>query len=106
MIGIVALCLLVYELGFKTLMVFGSAALLGMIYSTYYPYVFALPKEYNKTISSQNSSNIMIFYAIGEGILVSVVGYLMSWFPLMLFISCLLMMIVNRIIIAKSINLL
>ena len=106
MIFIVILCLLVYGMGFKTLMVFGSAILLGMIYSTYYPYVFALPKEYNKTISSKNSSNIMIFYAIGEGILVSIVGYLMSWFPLMLFISCLMMMIVNRVIVGKSINLL
>ena len=44
MIGIVIVCLFVYGIGLKTLMVYGSAVLLGIIYSKYYPYLFALPK--------------------------------------------------------------
>lgn len=80
-------------------MLYGSASLLGIIFSVYYPFVFALPKSFNKTVSSKNSATIMIFYAIGEGILVSIVGYLMEWFdPIMLFFSCLVMMIANKIL--------
>ena len=82
-------------------MVLGFAFFSGVIYSIYYPFTFALPQEFGKTFSGKNSSNVLIFYAIGEGMLVSAVGYLMMLTPLMLMVSCLIMAIINRFIIGK-----
>lgn len=98
-IGVVLTALILFSFGHKFAMLFGSAFFLGIIFSAYYPYMFALPKSFNRTISSKNSSTIMIFYAIGEGLLVSVVGILMEKIdPLMLFICCLVMMVFNKIL--------
>ncbi len=80
-------------------MIYGSAFFLGITFSAYYPFLFAVPKIHGKMISSKNSATMMIFYAIGEGILVAFVGYLMVLVnSMMLFICCLIMIIINKIL--------
>ena len=65
MIVVMSLAIILFSLGYKFLMIYGSALLFGILFAAYYPYVFALPKSYNKAVSSKNSATIMIFYAIG-----------------------------------------
>ena len=78
--------LLAYLFDFKLLVVFGSAAVLGVLFSAYFPCLLALPNRYGYVISSKNSSMMMIFYAIGEAGVSAVVGIVMSIIhPLMLF---------------------
>lgn len=86
-------------------MIFGSAFFLGALFSPYYPFLFAVPKVHGKMVSSKNSATMMIFYAFGEGILVSVVGYMIILIhPLMLFICCWAMMTTNKILLMKIIE--
>ena len=96
MIGIVACSLIFYGFGYGILLVFGSALLLGITFSVYFPYLLALPNKYGYTISAKNSSNLMIAYATGESVVSALVGFLMRFHPIMLYVTLLIAMIINR----------
>jgi hypothetical protein len=57
--------------------VFGSSMILGVLFSSYVPYLYALPSRYGKKLSSNSTSNTIIAYAIGEAVVSAVIGYLM-----------------------------
>ena len=54
-----------YIVGLYMLMIYISIVFLGILFSSYYPSLWAVPKTYGKIISSKNSATMMIFYAIG-----------------------------------------
>lgn len=107
MIGIVVCSLISYALKFYFVLVFGSALFLGIAFSAYFTYLLALPNNYGYTISAKNSSNLMIAYATGEAVVSAFVGVLMSLIhPLMLFVSLLVAMIINRSVLKNVISIL
>ena len=51
------------------------------------PYLYTVPEEYNKAITSQNTSKMVTSFVIGEATLTWIVGYLMEVaHPLALFV--------------------
>jgi hypothetical protein len=77
--------------------VFGSAVILGMLFSSYTPYLYALPSHYGKVLTPNNTLNTVIYYSIGEAVISSVVGYLMEWIhPIMLFVALLFLAFLNK----------
>ena len=87
LIFISALSLVAYWINLRVFLVFGSAIGIGMVFSIYYPYLMSLPSKYNMIISEKVTSNIVITFAIGEGVAAAFVGYLMELIhPIMLFI--------------------
>jgi hypothetical protein len=65
MIGVALLSLICYFLKFYMIMVFGSSILLGIIFTSYVPYLYALPNKFNKLFTPNNTFNTIIYYAIG-----------------------------------------
>jgi hypothetical protein len=61
----------------------------------YLPYLFALPAFFGKTLTSNNSSKMMSFYALGESVLTFFVGYLMEYIhPMAMFLYMMLLAII------------
>jgi hypothetical protein len=86
-------------------MVYGSAALLGILYASYVPYLYALPSKYNKIFTPNNTYNTVIYYAIGEAIVSAIIGYLMEWIHhIMLFVSLLILAIINKFVLNITIT--
>lgn len=84
-------------MGFQLILIFGSSIILGIIFSSYVPYVYALPSEYNMGFTEKGTCNTIIAYAIGEAVVTALIGCLMQWIhPIMLFITMLLFSILNR----------
>jgi hypothetical protein len=54
-----------FFLGIQMILIYGSSIILGMIFSSYVPYLYALPSEYNMTFTEKGTCNTIIAYAIG-----------------------------------------
>ncbi len=86
-------------------MVFGSAVILGILFASYVPYLYALPNRFNKVFTPNNTFNTVIYYAIGEAIVSAIIGYLMDWIHhLMLFVALLVLSIMNRFLLKATIS--
>ncbi len=86
-------------------MVFGSAVILGILFASYAPYLYALPNRFNKVFTPNNTFNTVIYYAIGEAIVSAIIGYLMDWIHhLMLFVALLVLSIMNRFLLKATIS--
>lgn len=86
-------------------MIFSSSILMGMLFSPFYPYLYALPSKYNIELNSDNSFNALIYYAAGEAGTCAVIGELMAWIhPIMLFVSVFVLSIVNFIIMKYTVK--
>lgn len=48
-----------------TVIIFGSSVVLGVLFASYVPFLYALPSEFNMVFSQQGVSNTIIYYAIG-----------------------------------------
>lgn len=57
-----------------------SAVMFGMCYSSMFPLLLAIPSDYNMEISASQGANFMMWCAMGEAILATLVGYSMAWF--------------------------
>lgn len=94
-----------YYMGFSFFMVFGSSIILGVLFASYMPYLYALPSEFKMKFSQQGVSNTIIYYAIGEAVISAFIGCLMEWFhPIMLFFSLFLLSIVNKSLLTQTIH--
>ena len=93
--------------GIHFIVVFGSAAILGMLFASYVPYLYALPSRYGKSFTQEYTMNTVIYYSIGEAVISSIIGYLMLWIhPIMLLVSLLVLAIVNKWLLERVIGLL
>lgn len=64
-----------------------SSITIGIAYSSMYPLAYTLPVEFDQKISDSQASTIMLISMLGEGILTTLIGYLMKLFgPQTLFI--------------------
>lgn len=107
LIGVLFLSLGAYWAGVHFFVVFGSAIILGMLFASYVPYLYALPSRYGKVFTPGNTLNTIIYYSIGEAVVSSIIGYLMEWIhPVMLWISLLLLAVVNKWLLERTIILL
>lgn len=77
LIGVLSLSIFCYWIQFYIFVVFGSAIILGIIFASYVPYLYALPSKYDKIFTPNNTFNTVIYYAIGEAVVSGIVGYLM-----------------------------
>lgn len=94
-----------YFLHVQIILIYGSSIVLGVIFSSYVPYVYALPSEFGVKFTEQGTCNTIIAYAIGEAVITAFIGCLMNWVhPIMLFLMMLLFSILNIFYIAKTIK--
>ena len=54
-----------YYLSLSFVLIFGSSIILGMLFASYMPFLYALPSEFKMKFSQQGVSNTIIYYAIG-----------------------------------------
>lgn len=86
-------------------MLFGSAILMGTIFSPYYPYLYSLPAKYGVRLHRDNSFNSIIFYAVGEAGTCAIIGELMAYIhPLMLFIVLFGLALINWVMMGVAIG--
>ena len=64
-IAVIFFSILCYMIGLYMIMVFGSAIILGILFASYVPYLYALPNRFNKVFTPNNTFNTVIYYAIG-----------------------------------------
>ncbi len=57
-----------------------SAITFGMCNSSMFPLLFSIPTEYSLDVTASQGANFMIWAAMGEGVLSTLVGYMMAWF--------------------------
>jgi hypothetical protein len=87
------------------ILIYGSSIVLGMIFSAYVPYIYALPSEYGLSFTETGTCNTIIAYAIGEAVVSALIGCLMDWIdPIMLFIMMFLFAVLNRFYVLKTIK--
>ena len=102
---VLAASLFLYKMQMYLIMIFGSSILMGIIFSPFYPYLYALPSKYGLTLTTENSFNMMIFYAAGEAGTCAIIGELMARIhPLMLFVSLFILAIANYILMNNTIS--
>ncbi len=65
LIGAIMGAIFAYWARMNYFVVFGTSAIIGMLYSTYYPYLYALPNYYDKVFTPNNTFNTIIYYAAG-----------------------------------------
>lgn len=58
---------------------FGSFAF-GMCFSPMFPLMLTLQTDYNLEMTAKQNANCMLASSVGEGGIVMIIGYLMSWF--------------------------
>lgn len=86
-----------FLVGFEYTLIFGSSIILGIIFSSWVPYVYALPSEFGMSFTEKGTCNTIISYAIGEAVISALIGCLMEWIhPIMLFGTMFLFSILNR----------
>lgn len=91
--GLVLFFLYFFKL--QLLLVFSSVLMYSIMICQYLPYLFALPAFFGKTLTSNNSSRMMSFYALGESVLTFFVGYLMEYIhPMTMFLYMMLLAII------------
>lgn len=104
-IVVVTVAIVSYWFEWYFLMVYGSAAVLGILYASYVPYLYALPSRYDKVFTPNNTYNTVIYYAIGEAIVSAIIGYLMEWIHhIMLFVSLLILAVINKFVLTITIS--
>lgn len=104
LIVVLALSLLSYALSIGFFVVFGSAIIMGMLFASYVPYLYALPSIFGKVFTPNNTLNTVIYYSIGEAIVSCIIGYLMEWIhPIMLFVTLFVLSVVNKILLDRTI---
>jgi hypothetical protein len=64
-VGVMLFSLVCYFLGLNLILVFGSSASLGILFSSYVPYLCAIPSYFSQVYTTSNLFNTIIFYAIG-----------------------------------------
>ena len=73
-------------LGFTLFAVYWNSILVGAAYSTMYALIYTLSIEFKQSITQAQTATIMMFGALGEGVLCTVIGYTMNIFsPIALF---------------------
>lgn len=94
-----------YFLNIQIILIYGSSIVLGVIFSSYVPYIYALPSEFMLSFTETGTCNTIIAYAIGEAVITAFIGCLMNWVhPMMLFVMMFLFSILNRFYIFKTIE--
>ena len=51
-----------------------------MCYSSMFPLLLAIPTDYNMQVTAAQNANFMMWCAMGEAVLATLVGYSMAWF--------------------------
>lgn len=87
---------------------FYSCVVFGITISVMFPLLFSVPVELGFSITSDESSDIMICAALGEGVIAVIVGYFMNFFGInMLFYSILgisFILLITLIVMVKLLN--
>ena len=87
------------------ILIYGSSIILGIIFSSYVPYIYALPSEFKLSFTETGTCNTIIAYAIGEALISALIGCLMDWIdPIMLFVMMLLFSLLNKFYVSKTIK--
>ena len=70
-----------------------------MINSVLYSFYYSLPAEYGLRISLNDSSKFIVWYSLGEIVLISITGFLMAYaHPIALFVFTFFLALINRML--------
>ena len=82
------LSIILTMIGFKLFAVYWNSILLGIAYSSMYTFMYTISLEFKQSINRSQTASIMTFANLGEGVLCTIMGYLMILFsPIALFYS-------------------
>ena len=105
MMGTLIVSILSYYFSFDVVLIYGSSIVLSMVFSSYVPYLYALPSEFKVSFTETGTYNTIIAYAIGEAVITALIGCLMKWIqPIMLFVMILIFSILNRYYVMRTVE--
>ena len=91
-----------FALGWEVYLVYVAPLLFALANSVLYSFYYSLPAEYGLKIGLADSSKFILWYSLGEIVLVSITGYLMAYtHPMALFVFMLLLAIINRMLLTS-----
>lgn len=94
-----------FFLGYPNYLIYISAVLFAAFNFAQYPFYYALPTYYKYTMSIKNGTTIIMSYAFGETLLVTLSGYLMDFIhPIALHFYILIFVIVTRLLYTNTLK--
>ena len=88
-----------FFLGWKFYLVYVTPMIFALINSVMYSFYYSLPAEYGLRISLNDSSKFILWYSLGEIVLVSITGFLMVYtHPMAMFVFMFFLALINRML--------
>ena len=88
-----------FFLGWKFYLVYVTPMIFALINSVMYSFYYSLPAEYGLRISFNDSSKFILWYSLGEIVLVSITGFLMVYtHPMAMFVFMFFLALINRML--------